>query len=261
MSVNCEFGRGGELLPPRPLRILDLSLDDPAENLALEEAFVEGLDAGTSPPTLRFWESPTPFVVIGVGQRIAQEADLDACAADGVPVLRRCSAGGCVLQGPGCLNFSLFLAYDAWPEVRDIRPSYCAILGRLVAVLKEKGIADAAIEGTSDLAVGGRKFSGNAQKRKRHALLHHGTLLYGALPNGLSRYIREPEERPGYRGARSHAAFVTALPVAAQALREAVIAAFASPESAAEPPTAAEREQVAALAQSKYETPEWNARR
>ena len=35
------------------------------------------------------------------------------------------------------------------------------------------------IEGHTDLAIDGVKFSGNAQRRRRDALLFHGTILLG----------------------------------------------------------------------------------
>ena len=46
--------------------------------------------------------------------------------------------------------------------------------------------------GISDLAIGGRKFSGSAQQRKRRFLLHHGTLLYGFDIPSIGRYLRLP---------------------------------------------------------------------
>src|SRR5688572_23295776 len=102
------------------LRLLDLTLPTPEENLALDEALLLALEqdlaggAGPPPPleTLRFWESPVPFVVLGVSGRLREEVDREACARAGVPVLRRASGGGTVIQGPGCLNFSLALSLE-----------------------------------------------------------------------------------------------------------------------------------------------------
>lgn len=213
-------------MAPRPLRILDCTLPSPAENLALEEAILEAVEAGTSPPTLRFWESTSRFVVLGVGQRLAQEVHLDHCRADGVDVQRRCSAGGCVLQGPGSLNYALTLPFAEWPELRDLRASYCAILGNLVGALATAGV-DAAVMGTSDLALHGKKFSGNAQKRKRGTVLHHGTILYGAGPGNFTRYLEEPADRPAYRAERDHDAFVAPLALPADHIRALITSAFA----------------------------------
>ena len=70
------------------MRCLDLSLPTPEENLAADEALWEGVEAGGA-EVLRFWEAPAPFVVLGYANRAAREADLAACRARGVPVLRR----------------------------------------------------------------------------------------------------------------------------------------------------------------------------
>ena len=115
------------------LRLLDISFSRPAENLAFDEVLLNGLESGRSEETLRFWESPELFVVLGLGQARREEVRLDACEEDGIPVMRRCSAGGCVVQGPGCLNFTLALKYDRSPDLRSINGSYGYILGRLVS--------------------------------------------------------------------------------------------------------------------------------
>jgi lipoate-protein ligase A len=179
------------------LRILDHSFEEPAMNLALDEALLDAAEEGLSGETLRFWESPVPFVVLGTAQEVAKEADEAACAADGVPVLRRCTAGGCVLQGPGSLNYALVLLPELRPEVRTLKGSYCYILHALSDAFGRLGL-DVRHEGTCDLAMAGRKVSGNAQKRRRRAFLHHGTLLYRADPVAMGRYLREPEDRPEY---------------------------------------------------------------
>src|SRR2546429_689077 len=69
-----------------------------------------------------------------------------------------------------------------------------------------------ACAGVSDLAVDGRKVSGNAQQRKREHFLHHGTLLYGFDATTMARYLRLPPRQPDYRQRRQHAEFVTNLP-------------------------------------------------
>ena len=62
----------------------------------------------------------------------------------------------------------------------------------------------------------GRKVSGNAQRRGRRALLHHGTLLYDFDPGLAARYLKEPIRRPAYRSGRCHADFIGNLPLSAE---------------------------------------------
>lgn len=241
------------------IRLLDHTGASPGENLALEEVILDEVEQGRQPDTLRFWESPTRFVVLGTGQVLAQEVNEGQCAADGVPIHRRCSAGGCVLQGPGSLNYALFLRYERHPDLRALHPSYHYILGMVCTALGALGVT-AEQAGISDIAVAGRKISGNAQRRRRRALLHHGTLLYRADGDGMRVYLQEPVDRPDYRGARSHDAFVSHLDHKPEALRRALQEALA-PDAVAGTPEDNELAAARSLARSKYDTRAWIYRR
>lgn len=241
------------------MRLLDFTFEQPTANLALDEVLLDRVASGHAPPTLRFWESATPFVVIGSGQRCRDVVHVFNCLRDGVPVLRRCSAGGAVLQGPGCLNFALALRYSEYPEAADLHGSYAYIMGRVAEALNTLGI-DAQRAGISDLEIESRKVSGNAQRRKSTACLHHGTLLHAVDIEAMARYLAEPADRPDYRGTRSHAEFVGALPARAAQLRAAVAGRFA-PQETAEAPLPAEIEAAHCLAREKYLRDAWTYRR
>ena len=75
-------------------------------------------------------EAKHHVVVVGAGGRLVKEADLDRCRFDDVPVLRRSSGGGTVLQGPGCLSFSLVLRIDRHPEIRSLVSTNRFVLDR-----------------------------------------------------------------------------------------------------------------------------------
>ncbi len=171
------------------MRWLDLTLPTAEENLALDEALLLQAEAGTGGELLRLWEWPALAVVLGSGCKLAEDVKEEACQADGVPILRRSSGGGTVLLGPGCLCYSLVLSFARSPELAEIRPSYRVILARITEALGVPGVEQT---GISDLAVQGRKCSGNAQQRKRHHLLHHGTILYHFDLSLVSRYLRLP---------------------------------------------------------------------
>lgn len=241
------------------MRLLDQSFSAPAENLAADEVLLESAEQGCIPCSLRFWESPSFFVVIGSGQHHGKAVHSFNCLRDGVPILRRCSAGGAVLQGPGCLNFALALSYERFPEVSDLQGSYRHILDRVIEALSGIGIA-AVRAGVSDLACNGLKISGNAQRRRRHACLHHGTLLYEVEWERMHRYLPEPQDRPEYRGGRTHAEFVGAVRATSQQLRMALVQTFC-PDAPPGEWSQEEKEQIAFLAQTKYRENKWNLRR
>ena len=238
------------------MHTLDLTLPTIEENLALDEAFLLAAEAGRGGEVLRFWEWPSPAVVLGAGCRLADDVDDAACQADGVPILRRSSGGGTVLLGGGCLLFTLVLAYERSPLVREIHSSYCYILGRHRDVLADL-LPGVSCAGTSDLAADALKFSGNAQHRKRDHLLHHGTLLFDFDVKSLSRYLRLPTRQPGYRAGRDHAAFLRNLPCDAPELRRRLRRAWQVMAAHDAWPADTVRRLVA----EKYGRAEWNRRR
>jgi lipoate-protein ligase A len=241
------------------LRLLDISFSEPADNLAFDEVILNGAEDGRTGETLRFWESPELFVVLGIGQARREEVLLDACARDGVPVMRRCTAGGCVILGPGCLNFTLVLKHEHHPELRSIRRSYAYILGLLAAAFDRAGLA-VVHEDVSDLAIDGKKVSGNAQRRLKTAILHQGTLLHGLDPALMKKYLREPGKRPTYRAELKHTDFVGHLPMDATQLRDVAREAFAE-LSEVEQPEDWELDAARELAREKYATAAWCNRR
>jgi lipoate-protein ligase A len=195
----------------------------PDDEIALDTALFRALEANTGGESLRFWECPEPAVIVGASDRIDRQVHEEACIADGVPILRRISGGGAVVVGPGCLNYSLILSLDKRPELHSVTESYRLILGPIIEALNLPGLV---IGGTSDIVLEDRKVSGNSQRRGRHALLHHGTLLYDFDAQWMARYLREPDRQPSYRARRNHAEFVTNLPMDANAIQEAVERTF-----------------------------------
>src|SRR5262245_49685230 len=133
------------------------------ENLAIDEALLLAAEAGEAGEVLRFWELPTFAVVLGASCVIADDVEVESCERDSVPIARRASGGGTVLVGPGCLCFTLILDMDQRPGLRGVRESYCCIMPAMAAALGP----DIHCAGSSDLALGALKVSGNAQKRAR----------------------------------------------------------------------------------------------
>jgi lipoate---protein ligase len=234
---------------------LDLTLPTPAENLAFDEALLLLAETGGD-EALRFWQWPRHAAVLGAGGRLADDVDETACQADGVPILRRSSGGGTVLLGPGCLLFSLVLRFDRDSALSDLHASYRFILGRVARSL-EPLVGPIDLQGISDLTLGVRKFSGNAQQRKRTHLLHHGTLLCGFDFAPIERYLKHPPRQPEYRLGRSHADFLTNLPTGPDAVMAALRSAWPADRAVPAWPT----EVVRQLTAEKYAREEWIRRR
>ncbi len=205
------------------MRLLDLTLDTPEENLALDEAILEEAEqTGDGAETLRLWESPQPFVVLGRSSRIAVEVNEHACRRRGMPILRRCSGGASVVAGPGCLMYAVILSFDLRPELRMISEAHCFVAQNMMAALRPL-VPEVRFRGTCDLTVGDKKFSGNSLRVKRSNMLYHGTLLFDFPLDLISICLRNPPRQPDYRQGREHGTFVTNLGVSTEDLRRALV--------------------------------------
>ena len=238
------------------MKLLDRTLDTPAENLALDEALLEQAERGEgTEEILRLWESKQPFVVLGRASRSREEVDLDRCRQLGLPVLRRCSGGASVVVGPGCLMYGVVLSYRLRPHLQRINLAHELVLDHLARALQPLA-PEVRFQGTSDLTLGDRKFSGNSLRCKRSHLLYHGTLLYDFPLDLIAACLRTPPRQPEYRQTRSHASFVANLPIDGPRLRAALVTAW----NATQPLTDWPQAQTEHLRTTRYERPEWNLR-
>jgi lipoate-protein ligase A len=205
--------------------LLDLTLPSPVENLALDEALLENVVQNGANPVLRLWESDHHFVVLGRSSSVTEDVHIDACRRDNIPILRRASGGGTVLQGPGCLSYALVLPIGLYADLRDIRHTYRFVLSRIVEPLSRWQSA-IAVQGISDLAVQGRKISGSAQRRTKEALLFHGTILYRMDAETISLYLKQPKRQPDYRRDRSHGEFLRTIDAPLKEMKQALADAW-----------------------------------
>jgi lipoate-protein ligase A len=238
------------------LRHLDLTLPSPAANLACDEALLEACETGQGPGVLRFWSPRQFFVVVGYANRVAAEVNVPACQQRGIPILRRCSGGGTVLQGPGCLNYTLVLPLEAEARLASIPATNRFILERHREALQALLAQPVGAQGQTDLTLGARKFSGNAQRRRNRAVLFHGTFLLEFDPALMAAVLPFPSRAPDYRQGRSHAEFVTRLPLAAATVKAALRDTWQAREPLDEVPLAA----ISSLVESRYTQAAWNFR-
>ncbi|HPS79927.1 MAG TPA: hypothetical protein PLS53_17350, partial [Thermoanaerobaculaceae bacterium] len=68
-----------------------------AWNMAVDEALVEAVDRGDSPPVLRFYRWEPACLSLGFAQPFGA-ADAEFCAANGVDLVRRPTGGRAVLH-------------------------------------------------------------------------------------------------------------------------------------------------------------------
>ncbi len=237
---------------------LDLTYPAPEADLACDEALLEEVDdAGPSHPgVLRCYEPALPYVVLGYGNRLGAETRPARCAERGIPILRRSSGGGTVLLGPGCLAYALVLPLAAAPDLETISGTNRWIMSRLQSALASLLGQPVFIQGHTDLVLGDRKFSGNAQRRRRRALLFHGTFLLDFDLALIEHCLALPERRPEYRAHRAHLDFLVNLHLPSATVKQALRQAW----EAHQPATPPSDSRLNRLLAERYARPDWHAR-
>lgn len=232
---------------------LDITLEHACLNLALEEALLNACEKEKHGPILRFWEPQSYFVVLGHGKKIHKEVNLDACENKNIPVFRRISGGGTVVNGPGCLNYALFLPMKGHDRFENISESNREIIQRNINALKNCAPGELLMQGSSDMVFNGLKFSGNAQKRKKHFMLFHGTILLDFDLDLITKLLPMPAEQPDYRQNRPHADFITNLDMTAELVKTCMIKEWGAKPAKLELPL----DEVNHLVETRYTKHEW----
>jgi lipoate-protein ligase A len=165
--------------------------------MAADEVLWRGRRAGTSPPTLRFFAWAPPTVSLGYGQSLDDEVDQAVCRALGVGLVRRPTGGSAIYHdGPEReLTYSVAAMNDDLGVGFDLLASYRWIARALARGLRALGAPVEIVErrreygpvpafcfartGTYELALGGRKIVGSAQRRHGKSFLQHGSILLG----------------------------------------------------------------------------------
>ena len=244
------------------MKKLSLTLSSRAENLAADEVLLDQCEAGRSEEMLLFWEPRETFVVVGYANKVASEVNVPACEAKSVPIFRRCSGGGTVVQMPGGLNYSLILQITETGPTRNItaanqfimEKNRAAIASLFPAINHQPSTINLSVRGHTDLCLGDLKFAGNSQRRRKISLLFHGTLLLNCDLNLIGELLQMPSLEPDYRASRPHSEFVTNLNLPVEKVKAALAKEWNATEELKNPPLA----EIKKLAREKYSTSEWN---
>jgi len=172
---------------------------DGATNMAIDEALFRGRQAGSTPPTLRFFAWAPPTVSLGYGQPLDRHVDVAACRALGVGLVRRPTGGSAIYHdGPEReLTYSVVASNEDLGIAPDLLETYHWIARALVRGLRAlgapaeivpvtgtRGLAAPAFcfarTGRYEIEIGGRKVVGSAQRRHGACFLQHGSVLLGA---------------------------------------------------------------------------------
>lgn len=242
-----------------------LLLSPPADgptNMAVDAALLRCLVEG-SMPTLRFYSWSSPTLSLGYFQPLKRRGEHPS--SRGLAVVRRASGGGAIVHDHE-LTYSLVMPARLLTSAASTA-LYGVMHGAIINAFAEAGVQLKRFAGqetvcdggepflcfqrrtAADVMLGGYKVLGSAQRRGRHGVLQHGSLLLAAstaapeLPGiaDLCGRSSEPQEL----GQRIAAALTEPLGLTWHAGQL----------------TEAEIEAAEQLHASKFANPKWNAKR
>jgi lipoate-protein ligase A len=173
-----------------------LLVDPPATgawNMAVDEALLDGVAAGSAPPTLRFYQWAPPCLSLGYFQPF-DVVDVAGCLRLGVDVVRRPTGGRAILHDRE-LTYSVTLPLRLLGDNGAVLPSYHRLslalerglkrLGAPVVLAPESAAQSGPDHGpvcfdrpsAHEILLDGRKLVGSAQVRRATAILQHGSIL------------------------------------------------------------------------------------
>jgi len=193
---------------PATWRLLNTGACDGATNMAVDEAILQSIAEGASPPTLRFFAWQPACLSLGQAQPAA-DVDFDACRALNVDVVRRPTGGRAILHTDE-LTYSVAAREDD-PHVQGgIVESYRRLSEGLLAGLARLGLPVQAVERADghdrdqgpvcfeapsnyEIVFDGHKLVCSAQVRRSGVVLQHGSI---PLVGDISRICEVLASRP-----------------------------------------------------------------
>ncbi len=187
-------------------RFLHTGIQDPAVNMAIDEAILTHYLKGEAPPTLRVFRWSQPSISLGRFQSIEREIDAEACERQGVALVRR-PTGGRAVYHQDEFTYSIVIGKnDGVPS--GVVAAYAYLSQGLMAALNLLGVqtemsdervkkhpsaACFASSTQADLTSSGFKLIGSAQVWKEHALLQQGSLPLDDQASAFFQLLRFPD--------------------------------------------------------------------
>jgi len=181
--------------------------------MALDEIAAETAAAG-GPRTVRVYQWEPGCLSVGYHQD-PETVDWDACEAAGIDVTRRQTGGGGIYHDThGDISYSITAPADEFPS--DLMAAYHDLCEPILEAFERMGVDAAFVETEADglyapacylralhpahdIVAGGRKISGNAQYRRKDAVIQHGSLTYSVLADRhLSTFVDPPTDAAAF---------------------------------------------------------------
>ena len=173
---------------------------DASLNIALETYLVE--NRLVDEPILLFYIND-PSIIVGRYQNTIEEVNQAYVEEKGIRVVRRMSGGGAVYHDRG--NFSFCFIKDDDGSFRD----FASFTQPVIESLHKMGAKGAELKGRNDLLIDDKKFSGNAMFAKNGRMTAHGTILFDADLDEVTKALKPRKEKFESKGIKSVRSRVT----------------------------------------------------
>jgi lipoyltransferase/lipoate-protein ligase len=162
-------------------RLIPLGRNDGYWNMALDEAILEAVIAKKSQFTLRFYKWNPSTVSIGRNQSLSEEVDMGFAEQNGFNVVRRITGGGAVFHDNlKEITYSFICSVKFLENLKAFKviEQFELIESGIISALGNYGLKpEKGIIHCPAIFLDGKKFSGNAQLRRKNHILQHGTIL------------------------------------------------------------------------------------
>lgn len=176
-------------------------------NMALDEAILEAVIEKKSPNTLRFYKWNPSTASIGRNQSFSAEINFEFIKQKGFNVVRRITGGGAVFHdSAGEITYSMVCPTKFLKNLNaiNILDQFEIITQGIIAGLRNYGLEpEKGVIHCPAIFLEGKKFSGNAQIRKKGYILQHGTILLEIDPDLMYSVLKVPEYTDKSRMVRS----------------------------------------------------------
>jgi lipoate-protein ligase A len=257
-----------------------------AWNMAVDEAILESVAAGTSLPTLRLYSWEPPCLSLGYAQA-AGDVDLTLLNQAGWHLVRRPTGGRAILHADE-LTYSVIAPLKEPRVAGSVLESYSRLAQALLLALQILSLPAQTqlnsdpgnstrntnpvcfeVPSNYEILVNGKKLIGSAQARRKAGILQHGSLpLYGDLTRitQVLRFKNEEIRREASAHLVQHATTVESN-LGVKVTWEQAASAFSSAFSQnmniifeSQPLTLWERKRTLSLVEEKYNHPGWTNR-
>jgi len=165
-------------------------------NMALDEAILKSVINRKSHYTIRFYKWKPSTVSIGLNQSLSAEVNLNVAKENGFNIVRRITGGGAVFHDElGEVTYSIVCSLKFLEKLnaKKVIEQFEIIETGIVNGLTSYGLEpEKGIIHCPAIFLNGKKFSGNAQVRKKGYLLQHGTILLEINPELMYSVLKAP---------------------------------------------------------------------